>query len=112
MLSTGSGAGVVAGAGVGFGVGVFTGIGTGAGAGVEASAISGVVADVGAGVVSGVVLVVPAVLLTACASTQDGERYDKAKTETVTRPGGYSVTSRSPQCDERPIKGRGEPDLG
>ena len=35
--------------------------------------------------------------------TKDGERYNKAKVETVTRPGGYSVTSRSPQNCKRQV---------
>ena len=35
--------------------------------------------------------------------TQNSERYDKAKVETVTRPGGYSVTSRSPRNCKRQV---------
>ena len=30
--------------------------------------------------------------------TEDGERYDQAEVENETPPGGYSVTSRSPQA--------------
>ena len=44
--------------------------------------------------------------------TQNSERYDKAKVETVTRPGGYSVTSRSPQSCKRHNHGHRKSGLG